>query len=370
MASIVFAGPLPPPVNGLSNANAATIAALAAAGHGVRTYDLSPRGVGGRLSHHLSRLRAAFAAAAGAMRRPTFHLAYMSVDGGLGLIYGLFFALLMRLMGKPLAAHHHSFAYIDASSRLMRLFLSLAPRDQLHVFLCGDMRSAFEARYQAALPDRYRGLVLPNAFMMPAVEQAEPWTGGNALVIGHLSNLSVDKGADLFLDLFETLAGRGVEISAWLAGPVEDATLEARIRAVQARHEQRFRYFGPLYGADKAAFFAGVDVFVFPTRYRNEAQPLVLLEALVNGCILATIARGCIACDHADSGGLVAADVASFAEVAADWVGALAAAPEQVRTLQAAARSHAEGQLRGALEARSNWLAALARLGLQAETDR
>lgn len=41
-------------------------------------------------------------------------------------------------------------------------------------------------------------------------------------------------------------------------------------------------------GAAKAREFAWADVFAFPTRYRNEGQPLVVLEALAAGLPIVT----------------------------------------------------------------------------------
>ena len=35
-------------------------------------------------------------------------------------------------------------------------------------------------------------------------------------------------------------------------------------------------YRGPVYGEDKRSFFMDIDVFLFPTIYENEAQPLVM----------------------------------------------------------------------------------------------
>lgn len=42
-------------------------------------------------------------------------------------------------------------------------------------------------------------------------------------------------------------------------------------------------WVGPVSGGDKDAFYRSLDVFVFPSEYRFEAQPLVVLEALSYG---------------------------------------------------------------------------------------
>ena len=56
----------------------------------------------------------------------------------------------------------------------------------------------------------------------------------------------------------------------------------------------RLRYLGPVHGKDKIAFFEAIDAFVFPTRYRLEAYPLVVMEALAAGVPVIAYGRGCI----------------------------------------------------------------------------
>jgi glycosyltransferase involved in cell wall biosynthesis len=48
------------------------------------------------------------------------------------------------------------------------------------------------------------------------------------------------------------------------------------------------RYDGPADETRKHALHAGADIFVFPTRYAHEAQPLVLIEALAHDLPIVT----------------------------------------------------------------------------------
>jgi glycosyltransferase involved in cell wall biosynthesis len=361
-------GPLPPPVNGLSVANDAVAAALAKAGFLVRRHNLSADRAPGALVYHLSRMGAVVRtlAALGREKRVT---ACLSVDGGLGLAYGVVVAAMLRLTGAAVSIHHHSFAYIDHPSRLMRLFLKVAPPRRLHVFLCAEMGGRFAAAYPEPSGSSSASVVLPNAFMVPLAACAEATladdAAGNAgrpLVLGHMSNLSLEKGCDLFLDLFDRLAEAGAPVRAVLAGPVADSGLVSRIALMRMTHGERFEYRGAVYGDDKARFFEAIDVFAFPSRYRNEAQPLVLIEALAHGRPLMTVARGCIDCDHGGHESLVAASDRSFVDEASAWLGAVIATPGRLADLSARARRRAADDAAAARGALDAWMGALARL--------
>jgi glycosyltransferase involved in cell wall biosynthesis len=57
---------------------------------------------------------------------------------------------------------------------------------------------------------------------------------------------------------------------------------------------QNVEYIGPKYGTDKDDFYEEIDILVFPTRYINEAEPLVILEAMCRGIPIIAYGRGCI----------------------------------------------------------------------------
>ena len=60
------------------------------------------------------------------------------------------------------------------------------------------------------------------------------------------------------------------------------------ISEARAKFGEAIVELGPVAGAAKQRFFETIDIFFFPSRYRMEAQPLVMLEALSYG--VATLA--------------------------------------------------------------------------------
>lgn len=92
-------------------------------------------------------------------------------------------------------------------------------------------------------------------------------------VVGHLANLSVEKGSVDLLRAMGTVPGKLV-----LAGPAMPNFERAW---AECPHRDRVVRSGVLSDAAKRDFFAGIDVFALPSR--TDSFGLVLLEAWANG---------------------------------------------------------------------------------------
>lgn len=123
----------------------------------------------------------------------------------------------------------------------------------------------------------------------------------------HLSSLIDTKGFPEYLEALRRIsASSGPRIEAVLCGRLVGSEFSERFRDAAAAEkwieEQigeinrspgvRVRWIKGAAGADKAALFREAEIFVLPTRYAVEAQPLVLLEAMAAGCAIVTTTAG------------------------------------------------------------------------------
>lgn len=284
--------------------------------HRVVIADIAPaRGALGPFKHW-SRLmrttRAGFVLAK--HRREPRRVCYIACEGHLGLIYTGILSIISRQFGYELFLHHHSFAYIDSRTRLMRLLLAIAGSVH-HIFLCPNMRARFESAYG---PLRRASVISNAAFVAPSApsgsERSTP-----QVVLGHLSNLTVEKGLYVFLNVLRVAIRDGLDVRGVLAGPV---ALEKDRLAIEAACQELgglLEYRGPLYDKAKEDFYEEVDVFVFPTSYVNEAQPTVIFEAMAAGCQIISYGRGCIE-QQVESSGLIVPRGADFSAATLAWL--------------------------------------------------
>ena len=125
-----------------------------------------------------------------------------------------------------------------------------------------------------------------------------------------LSNLIESKGYPAYVRAIHVLADTGqFPMRAILCGRLlavdtegsfldldqAQEWLQTEIEQINCSNMVRLDWLNGAYGADKEELFRRAQIFVLPSRYKVEAQPLVLLEALASGCAVITTKVGEIA---------------------------------------------------------------------------
>jgi glycosyltransferase involved in cell wall biosynthesis len=354
-------GAFPPPVHGMAVVNQQMHQALRDAGVAVQTLDIAAHTLyRGWLARTVRAQRVASCAV-------VFFLAimlnrvsqlYLSVSGGPGQIYEALFVALARLRGMPVSLHHHSFAYLDERKSLTALLCWVAGSQARHIVLCEPMGKKIAAVY----PQARRVVVLSNAaFIKPASASGLNKNGGS-ITVGFLGNISPEKGIDDVARLISVCAEQHIEVQFLIGGPTQDAPTQAKVESLVKRHES-VEYLGPLAGAQKAAFFERIDLLVFPTRYKNEAEPLTILEALASSVPVMANDRGCICAMLPDQDRLCVAAPDAFAARASTLLAELREDPNLLLQMRLAAKARFDELQREAAIRLSELIGSLADTG-------
>ena len=318
--AVVVIGPFPPPVHGAALVTQ-HVAEMLRQLCEVHIANMSSGHFKRALPHHFTRLMRMCAALGLLFRRSNeIKSVYLSVSGGLGQIYDLVLVVIGRILGCSIFLHHHSFAYLNNHSQLFSVIQKAAGPSAIHICLCSQMA----ARLRTMYPRVGELLLVSNAAL--ATDAQPHRSPRNEIVIGHMSNLMLEKGIETVLDAFRHCIRAMYPVQLVVAGPTHDRTIRDLITAAQKEFGRAFDYRGPVYGGDKAKFFQDIDIFLFPTRYENEAQPLVLFKSLAAGVPVIALARGCIADDLAD-GEVTAPDTDEFVRRVSSVVSQIAHSP-------------------------------------------
>jgi glycosyltransferase involved in cell wall biosynthesis len=285
---VSFVGPLPPPVNGFSSVCGMMLERLRTR-MPVEVFNRAPKlrtRVFGALQQLVNSTRL-FGMCLG--RREM--VLYLALSGGRGQLVDLIYVLISKLFRRPIFVHHHSFVYINSPSWLNRCLFALV-RDEAHIVLSPNMGESL-TRVYGLNPAAVR--VVSNAAFYDADDDRAfaPGDDSAPLQLGFLSNITFEKGIVEFFGILENLQRRGVKYKAHIAGPVAPDARQAFDKLLEAAHD--VEYLGAVYGAQKEQFYRQLDVFVFPTNYVNEAEPLVIYEAMRQGVHVIACDRGSIA---------------------------------------------------------------------------
>ncbi len=270
---------------------------------------------------------------------------YVAVKAGKGMWLTTATAGLARRRGARVFLHHHSYAYVRERKRRMVALVRAAGADARHIVLSQSM----SAQLRSVMPEMPVPLVVGNAGLIDRNLLALPLKAdAPGLVLGHLSDLTVEKGIGEVADLAVALNRRGVRARLIVGGP--------DVNGASARHLDRaarelgdlFEFRGLLTGESKLLFFQDISHFIFPSRYVHEAVPLVLYEALAAGAVCVATRQGSIPEQLKGSPSLLADNADSFVEQVLPALSSAVvshAVSDECRRAYLAALSDSESQL-------------------------
>ena len=300
-----------PPVHGQALVAKRVSTLVSSAGHETHFVSRNPRELHRGFRYYvallvglLRALRKSFALRG---RRRAPKTVYVTSSGGLGILAeGLCVALLLRRADR-LVVHHHSFAYLNAPTLAFRVVCRSVYRRAYHVVLCEHMAALLGAHVASK-----RISIVSNAAFVdtPGKAQSSEPIESAGLRLGHLSNLAVEKGLDLVLGV---LSDTPDDVSLTIYGTPIDAQSATLLREALETFPSRLTHIEPTNREGVWDFFRSIDLFLFPSRYRNEAAPLVVLEALAAGVPVVASDRGCIPSQLAPELGDFVSTVEQFA---------------------------------------------------------
>ena len=291
LRSVIMVGAFPPPVHGMSAINAVVREMLEADDVPVVAIDIAAHNLRRDAVSRASRLPRVlrgivrFARLAGQGRTTL----YISVSGGGGQFYECVFLLLARVARCRIFLHHHNYAYLNRFSVLTKVLTTIAGRRATHIVLSDGMARTLRVMYGSSVQPR----TVSNAGLLGAGSDRPVSERSEVSSVGFLGNISVEKGILEFLEVVQHANESGIELTGIIAGPFQDAGTAAMVEGRMASIPN-VEYRGPVFGSEKEAFFDAIDVLLFPTMYVNEAEPLVIHEAMARGVPVIARPRGAI----------------------------------------------------------------------------
>lgn len=287
---VVVVGPFPPPVHGMAK-NTLNFYNDISSLVPTEKIDISPGVINRGWFYHFSKLKKVISGLLAffkVLRSSKRVKLYTCPDAGLGSYYTLLFSILAVIFKAEVILHHRSFAYIKNKKVGAYLIKFVTKNCATHIFLCDKMRLGYVNNY-GSLNDF---LVVSNAQYVTAVKSTKKTH--DEIIIGHLSNLGFGKGLREVFEVLERLIERGVNVKLYLGGEPESGLVKKYLDQKLAILSDKINYYGLVSGDKKADFYSKIDFFIFPSSYKNEAQPNVIFEANSYGVPVYAVNVGCV----------------------------------------------------------------------------
>tara|TARA_B100001758_G_C18371602_1_gene591720 strand:- start:365 stop:1453 length:1089 start_codon:yes stop_codon:yes gene_type:complete len=195
------------------------------------------------------------------------------------------FIFLSRFLGKEVIVHVHS-NYLWKQYELLegvkkRIFHYVLSKSNKGIVLSDSLK-----RNLNPFLDDQQIYVLEN-FAEDFLFESSKKKNTEELRIIFLSNLMLEKGIVDLLEALLALQDQGINFKAKIAGGI-DSNMEKAMFAYFERLSENLEYLGVVYGDQKKELLDWGNVFVFPTYYTMEGQPICIFEAMATSNIILT----------------------------------------------------------------------------------
>ena len=240
---------------------------------------------------------------------------HISANARRGMIITAVYVLLGRVLGCRLFIHYHTLVF-NRNRKLATQIVRFAGSGAKHIVLCDAMSKPFR---ELGVTDAQL-LFVSNVFMLEQAvheDDTDLTSVDRPVTLGHFCSLAFDKGIREVFETAERLHSTGLKVRLVLAGACADKETEAFIVDALARLPY-CEHLGFIPEDTKTDFFADIDFFVYPTK--NDAEPIVTLEALSASVPVIAPNMGCLARIVGNGGGLVVMNTSAFVDEAESWI--------------------------------------------------
>ncbi len=331
LKKVYFVGAFPPPVCGLSLINLSIQKKFEKKEVELIVVNISARNLGKSIFTRILRMIKALYGLLVFILNSIFcneqKVIYMSVSGGLGQVYELLYVVFARLLSMQIYLHHHSFAYIDKYSFITDIMGFFAGPSTVNIMLSKKMGNRLSEKYSGLC----NTVTISNTVFFNTKISFIRRNRKSLKTIGFISNLTDEKGVFEFLDLVKACEIEGLDIRAKIAGPILNQITEQKINS-RLKGLNTIDYLGPIYSKEKDEFYENIDVLIFPTKYVNEAEPLIVHEAMQHSVPVIAYGRGCIPEIVKTDSGLVIDPSQSFINIALNQIKQWVLFPEKYQS--------------------------------------
>jgi glycosyltransferase involved in cell wall biosynthesis len=216
-------------------------------------------------------------------RRTDYELVYMTPAVN-GLAFWrdiiLMFWISHRLKSKKVIVHMHNKGL--EFKRIRRVIFKHVNRKHTILVLSPSLIGPYQG-----LTTRVLKNYAPNA---PKFDVSTALNRPKSKYVGFFSNLLYEKGIFDFVDIAESF--RCSSVKFLVAGADGDCTEEVLKSKIKNNQIDNLDVLGAKYGQEKWHFYSTLSILLFPSKYKNECSPLVILEAIMSGVLVIAYDEG------------------------------------------------------------------------------